>query len=452
MKIHLQKQPFRRGLSQGQFIALGFLILILTGTMLLMLPVSSRDGQGIDFLSALFTATSASCVTGLIVADTWTQWSLFGQLVILTMIQIGGLGFVTIGVFLAIQMRSHIGLKGRTLLQESTSAMQIGGILKLTGLIIRGTALFEGIGALILALRFIPEYGFLRGCYYGIFHAVSAFCNAGFDLMGHMAPYNSLCGYVGDPVVNLVIVSLILIGGIGFLVWEDILTNRHHFRRYRLQTKIVLIATAVLTFGGMLAFYLIEKDQTMAGMSAGQAFWASLFCAVTPRTAGFNSVDTASLKDASKVLTMVFMLIGGSPGSTAGGVKTTSIVVILLYVSSCIQRTYGVNLFGRRLEEDAIKKASSIVAINMTLAVTAAIVIMAIQDLPMSDILFETFSAIGTAGMSTGVTRELLPFSRCLVIFLMYCGRIGSMSFALSFTQQKQIIKLQNPVEEINIG
>ena len=396
--------------------------------------------------------SSASCVTGLVVADTWSQWSLFGQLVIITLIQIGGLGFITIGVYVSILLRRRIGLKERGLMQESTSALQIGGIVRLTKKIIVGTAIFEGTGALLLAIRFIPQYGFSRGIFYGIFHSVSAFCNAGFDLMGHYEPYNSLSAYYDDWLVNLVIMSLIIIGGIGFIVWDDISRNKLHVKKYLLQTKIVLLTTIFLVFGGGLAFYYLEKDLLMADMSVSGKILSSLFSSVTARTAGFNTIDTGALSDGSKLLTIILMFIGGSPGSTAGGVKTTTIVVLLLYVHASIQRTYGVNVFGRRLEEEAIKQASSVFTINLFLALSVSLIIMAVQPMSLSDTLFETFSAIGTAGMTTGITRDLVPLSRLLIILLMYCGRIGSMSFALAFTQSKRITRVRNPVERINVG
>ena len=451
-KLGMQEHGKRQGLSQTQYIAFGFFLLIMTGTFLLMLPISSKSGKGMDFLGALFTATSASCVTGLVVADTWTQWSLFGQLVIITMIQIGGLGFITIGVFLSILLRRRIGLRQRGLMQESTSALQIGGIVRLTKKIILGTAIFEGTGALLLAIRFIPQYGFFRGVFYSVFHSISAFCNAGFDLMGHQQPYNSLSAYYDDWLVNLVVMSLIIIGGIGFIVWDDLSKNKLQVHKYLLQTKIVLLVTAFLVFGGGAAFYFLEKDGLMADMSISGKILTSLFSSVTARTAGFNTIDTGALSDGSKFLTIILMFIGGSPGSTAGGVKTTTIAVLLLYVYASIQRTYGVNILGRRLEEDVIKQASSVFVINLFLALFVSLVIMAIQPLSMSATLFETFSAIGPAGMTTGVTRDLLPLSKFLVALLMYCGRIGSMSFALAFTQQKRTIRVQNPVEKINVG
>lgn len=442
----------RSHLTQTQFIAYGFIGIILTGTLLLMLPISSRSGEPSSFLNCLFTATSASCVTGLIVYDTWTHWSLFGQLVILTMIQLGGLGFITIGVFLSIILRRKIGLKERGLMQESVNTLQIGGMVKLAKKIIIGTALFEGVGAIILAMRFIPEYGVARGTFYGIFHSISAFCNAGFDLMGHQGPYSSFVNYYDDWVVNLVIMALITIGGIGFIVWDDLSRHGLHFRKYMLHTKIVLLTSFVLLFGGAWLFYRFEQDNLLVGMNTSGKILTSLFSSVTARTAGFNTVDTGALTDASKFLTAILMFIGGSPGSTAGGVKTTTIIVLYLYLWSNIQRTYGVNAFGRRLEEDALKRAAAIFTINLTLAVGVSLFIMASQQMVMSDVLFETFSAIGTVGMTTGITRALSPMSRLMIIFLMYCGRVGSLSFALSFTQHKRVAHVQQPVERITIG
>lgn len=417
-----------------------------------MLPVASRDGQAEPFLNCLFTATSASCVTGLVVADTWSQWSLFGQLVILAMIQIGGLGFITVGVFISIVLRRKIGLKERGLLMESVNTLQIGGVVRLAKKIIIGTCIFEGAGAVLLAIRFVPQFGFIKGVFYGIFHSISAFCNAGFDLMGRQAPYSSFVAYYDDWLVNLVIMALIIIGGIGFIVWDDLSRHKLHFRKYLLQTKIVLVTTFVLVFGGALLFYLLERNNLLVGMNASGQILTSLFSSVTARTAGFNTTDTAALTDGSKLLTIMLMFIGGSPGSTAGGIKTTTLVVLVLCVVSNIKQTYGINIFGRRLESDAVKRAGTILTINLLLALGASLVIMAIQPLGFSDILFETFSAIGTVGMTTGITRALHPVSRCVIILLMYCGRIGSLSFALAFVQSKRKPHVQQPVEAINIG
>lgn len=454
MREHIIKRlfQFRNHLTQTQFIAYGFLGVILIGTILLMLPISSRTGTATGFINAMFTATSATCVTGLVVYDTWMHWSVFGQCVIIMLIQIGGLGFITMGIFLAIMLRRRIGLKERGLLQESINTLEIGGIVRLARKIVIGTAVFEGIGALLLAIRFVPEFGFIKGVYYGIFHSISAFCNAGFDLMGNQQVYSSFTAYYDDWLVNLVIMSLIVIGGIGFVVWDDVSRKKLNFRKYRLHTKLVLVMTVSLLVGGTWLYYCFEKDNLIKDMSFGAQLLTSMFSSVTARTAGFNTVDTAGLTDASKLLTVILMFIGGSPGSTAGGIKTTTVVVLYLYLFSTIRRTYGVNAFGRRLEADALKGAVSILMINLSLALMAAIYIMATQRLPMSDVLFEVFSAIGTVGMTTGITRSLYPSSRLVIIFLMYCGRVGSLSFALSFTQNKRIVHVQQPEERITIG
>ena len=447
----LKQKHLKKHISQTQFIAYGFFLIIMTGTLLLMLPVSSRDGQVEPFLNCLFTATSATCVTGLVVADTWTQWSLFGQVLLLIMIQLGGLGFISIGIFLSIVLRRKIGLKERGLMEESVNTLQIGGMVKLAKRIIIGTAIFEGTGAIILSLRFIPQYGLFQGTWYGIFHSISAFCNAGFDLMGHTEQYSSLCSYAGDWVVIGTISTLIIIGGIGFIVWDDLYRKRWDFRHYLLHTKIVLVTTAVLA-GGTILFYLMERDNILVGMNGSQKFLACFFSAVTPRTAGFNNVDTAALTDGSKFLSAILMFIGGSPGSTAGGIKTSTLAVLLLYVHSNIRQTYGVEIFGRRLQDESIRQSACILTINLSLMLTATILIMVFQNLPMSDVFFETCSAIGTSGMSTGVTRSLNSLSRIVIIILMYCGRIGSLSFALAFTRSSRKPHVQLPAERITIG
>lgn len=444
------RPPFQP--TRTQMIIFGFLVMILCGALLLMLPFATRDGAETTFLGALFTSTSASCVTGLVVYDTWSHWTLFGQLVLLAEIQIGGLGFITIGVFAMVLLRKKIGLKGRELVRDSLNTLQLRGSVKLVRRIITGTLLFEGAGAVALSCRFVPELGWARGIYYGVFHSVSAFCNAGFDLMGFRTPYSSFTAYAADPLVNVTLCLLIIIGGIGFVVWEDILINRWHWRRYRLQTKLVLTTTAALVAAGVLLFLLSERDGLFAGMSAGEAFWAALFSSVTPRTAGFNTVDTAALSGGGKLLTILLMFIGGSPGSTAGGIKTTTLAVILLYIRSYVLRSDGCTVFRRRLEADAIKRASVVFFINFSLALFAVLVLLIGQGLPMADALFEAFSAIGTSGMSTGVTRELNTLSRLVIMLLMFCGRVGSLSFAMSFTERLWRGKIQYPAEQIIVG
>lgn len=446
------KKKWHSKLTATQTIAVGFLGIILLGTLLLMLPVSSAGAKAADPLTALFTATSATCVTGLVVVDTYSGWSVFGKIILLALIQIGGLGFMTVGVFVAVLMKKNIGLKERGILQESMNTLQIGGIVRLVKKITIGTFIVEGIGAVLLSFRFIPRMGWIEGICNGIFHSISAFCNAGFDLMGKQEEYSSLVSYSGDFLVNITIMLLIIIGGIGFLVWDDLLKKKLRMKEYRLHTKIVLTVTAGLIFGGALLIYLFEKDNLMADMGAGESVLASLFASVTARTAGFNTIDVGGMSASSKLLTVVLMFIGGSPGSTAGGIKTTTFAVMLIFVWANLRNSHGSNIFGRRLEEEEIRKASIVVTINLLLAVTAAIMVCAIQSLPMEDVLLEVFSAIGTVGMSSGITRELNVVSRILVILLMYCGRIGSMTFALSFTERKKVAPVQLPAEKIIIG
>ncbi|MCI8844853.1 MAG: Trk family potassium uptake protein [Lachnospiraceae bacterium] len=446
------KKKWHNKLTATRTIAIGFLGIILAGTVLLALPIASADGKAVDLLTALFTATSATCVTGLVVVDTYSGWSAFGKTVLLTLIQIGGLGFMTIGVFVAVLMKKNIGLKERGILQESMNMLQIGGIVRLVKKITIGTLLIEGIGAVLLSIRFIPQMGWIRGIGNGIFHSISAFCNAGFDLMGKTEEYSSLVSYSGDVLVNITIMALIVTGGIGFLVWDDLQKKKLRFKEYLLHTKIVLVVTASLLFGGALLIYLFERNHLMADMGAGEKVLTSLFASVTARTAGFNTIDVGGMSASSKLVTIVLMFIGGSPGSTAGGIKTTTFAVMLIFVWANLRNSHGSNIFGRRLEEEEIRKASIVVTINLLLAVAAAVILCGMQSFPMEDVLLEVFSAIGTVGMSSGITRQLNTVARVIIIFLMYCGRIGSMTFALSFTERKKVAPVQLPAEKIIIG
>lgn len=440
-------------LTYPQLIALGYLVLITIGTLLLSLPISSRNHASVGFISALFTATSATCVTGLVIADTYTQWSLLGQLIILLLIQIGGLGFMTIVTLFSFLLKRKIGLKERGLLRESVNTMYVGGIVRMIKKILIGTLLFEGLGVILLSIRFVPRMGLAKGIYNGIFHSVSAFCNAGFDLMGRYGKYSSLTSFSDDAVVCLTVIMLIIIGGIGFFVWEDITKNKLHFRKYQLHTKIVLSMTAILIISGTLGIYIFESGNLLSEMPLGEKITASVFAAVTPRTAGFNTVDTAALTPAAKLLTMLFMFIGGSPGSTAGGIKTVTLAVILISLWSSLRNTKWDNIFGRRLEDNALKRASAVVTVNLILTLSAAFFISTTDTaLPLNDILFECLSAIGTVGLSTGVTGTLNTFSLVILTLLMYSGRVGSVSFALLFTEHRAPSSVQNPAEKINIG
>ncbi|GFI26155.1 potassium/sodium uptake protein NtpJ [Lachnospiraceae bacterium] len=443
---------FTKRLSGMQLIAGGFFLIIFIGTLLLLLPFASRPGEHTSFLAALFTSASATCVTGLVVVDTFTHWTLFGQTVILCLIQIGGLGFITIGITVSILLRRKIGLKERGLIQESFNIIELRGMVRLTKRVILGTLFFELTGAVILSLCFIPKMGIFQGVYYGIFHSVSGFCNAGFDLMGRYASFSSLTGYSSHPIVLLTIMALITIGGIGFFVWNDLYEHKFHFRKYALHTKIVISFSFLLIFGGALLFYLLERNNLFAGMNITDTVLNALFCSVTPRTAGFNTVDVGSMTDGGKLLTVVLMFIGGAPGSTAGGVKVTTIVVLFIYIKASLTRTVGYNVFGRRLEDEALHKAAAVFCTNLTLAVAAVIIVCGLQNFNGTNSLLEVFSAIGTVGMTAGLTTQLNAASRIVIILLMYLGRVGSLSFAMSFTDKKKIAHVMQPAEKINIG
>lgn len=440
-------------LTYPQIIALGYFLVIMTGTLLLMLPAANRDGTSPGFIKALFTATSATCVTGLVIFDTYNRWTLFGQLILLTLIQIGGLGFMTVITMFSFLLKRKIGLRERRLLLESVNTMYIGGIVRLTIKILLGTLLFESVGAILLSIRFVPKMGLAEGIYNGIFHSVSAFCNAGFDIMGKYGEFSSFTTFSGDAVVNLTVMALIVIGGIGFFVWDDLLKNKYHFGKYQLHTKIVLSITLILIAGGAACFYISEKDNLLAGMPAGEKILASLFASVTPRTAGFNTVDMAEITPAAKLLTMVLMFIGGSPGSTAGGIKTTTLAVVMISLWSSLRNTKSDNVFGRRLEDNVLKKASAVITVNMLLALSAAFLISASNaGFYLSDVLFEVLSAIGTVGLTIGITGKLNAFAHVILSMLMYSGRVGSLSLALTFMERKAPQSVQNPAERINIG
>jgi len=445
----MKRSQFR--LSHVQVIALGFFLMIALGTGLLLLPWSVREGAA-TFTEALFTAASASCVTGLVLRDTYAFWSPFGQAVILVLIQLGGLGFMTISTFFFLALRRHTDLRQREILSESINSTQLGGILRLTRTIILGTAVTELSGAALLALVFCPALGFGPGLWAAVFTAVSAFCNAGFDLMGRYGPYSSLVPFSGNLLVNVTVMLLIVIGGLGFMTWEDMLRHGFRFRRYKLHSKLVLTASALLIVGGGVLFFLVEGAATGRDLPLGQRALTALFASVTARTAGFNTVDLASMSTAGKFLTVLLMFIGGSPGSTAGGVKTTTVAVLLVCAFSYVRGSRGNTLFGRRLESDALRKASTVFFTNLLLSLAAAFVICAIEPLDILDVLLETFSANATVGLSTGITRELGTLSRYLIIFLMYTGRIGSVSFASALTARKAPPPVSCPEESVTVG
>lgn len=435
-------------LTSAQIIILGFAAVILIGSLLLMLPFATKGPGSATFLEALFTATSATCVTGLIVQDTATYWTLFGQLVLITLIQIGGLGVVTVASAIAMKSGKKIGLMHRSTMQESISAPQVGGIVRLTAFILKMTLLFEATGAVCMATVFIPQFGFLKGIWYSIFHSISAFCNAGFDLMGVSAPYSSLTAFSDNFVINLTIILLIIIGGIGFLTWEDVVTKKLKFSRYRMQSKVILSVSAILIAVPAIYFYFGE----FAHIQGTERLLSALFQSVTTRTAGFNTVDLTKLSETGILVMSILMLIGGSPGSTAGGMKTTTVAVLLGNCISVFRRGEDVHFYGRRIPEQTIQNAAAIIMMYLVLCIGGAMVISKIENLPMMTCLFETASAVGTVGLTLGITPELGTVSRLILILLMYLGRVGGLTVIFATVSGTKSGSAKYPQEKMTVG
>ncbi len=417
-----------------QMIVLTFMAIILLGGLLLSLPISSRSGQWTSYLSSVFTATSATCVTGLTLFDTYTYWTGFGQAVILILIQVGGLGFMTIASLFFLLANRRIGLRQRVLMAQSLGIDQLSGIVKLVHHVLVRTAIVEGVGALILTIRFSLLVPFDRALWWGVFHSVSAFCNAGFDVVGAVDVGGSLIPFVGDWVVNFTIIALITVGGLGFFVWEDVLSKRS-FRKTTVYTKMVLIISAILALGGGAVIALLEWNNpaTLGNLPAAEKCLAALFQSVTSRTAGFYSIPQGALQDATKTVTDVLMFIGGSSGSTAGGVKTATMGVLVLAVIAAARGRSRVTVFHRTISAQQVSDAVAVTSMVFGLALSASLVLSATNGLPMIDCLFETISAIATVGLSTGITPLLNEISQILLIILMYFGRVGVMTVSLGF-------------------
>lgn len=445
-------RKWMNSLSYTRTIALSFFSVIITGSILLSLPVASKSGEWTPFLDSLFTATSATCVTGLIVYDTFTYWSFFGQLVILLMIQVGGIGLMTIITTFAIFRKKKIGLHERLLLKASAGNTRISGMVRLVKGIIAGTLIFEGAGAALLAIRFVPQLGWGEGIYYAIFHAISSFCNAGFDLMGRNGKFSSFTGYEGDVLVNVVIMSLIVIGGIGFLVWSDLIHCKGSFHSFSLHSKIVVITTAFLILAGGLGFFIFEADGNLKGMSISERILSSMFMSVTTRTAGYNTMNLSTLSESGSLLAMILMLIGGSPGSTAGGIKTTTFAVIFLTICSMSRGNSEITVFKKRFEQNTSKQAISIMSVYLSGILLATMVICALEPFSVREVLFETISAAGTVGLTQGITTSLGGVSKVILIILMYGGRIGGLSLLLVFAEKKKEAPIKRPSEQILLG
>ena len=434
-------------LTTSQSIILGFFSMILLGTFLLMLPFSSRAGVATPFSDALFTATSAVCVTGLVVYDTAAYWSVFGQTVIIILIQIGGMGVITVAASFALISGRRISLMQRSTMQEAISAPKVGGIVRLTSFIIRISLLIELLGAVATAPVFFRDFG-PKGLWMALFHSISAFCNAGFDLMGTSAPFSSLTGYTAEPVINVIVMLLIVIGGIGFLTWDDIRAHKLHIHQYRMQSKVILCTTAVLLLFPALYFFFFE----FSALAPEERILASLFQSVTTRTAGFNTADLTALSEPGRYIMIALMLIGGSPGSTAGGMKTTTIAVLFASAISTFFRKEYAHFFGRRIDDSVTKNAATILLMYLSLFFFGGLAISIIEGAPMLDCLFETASAVGTVGLTLGLTSHLGLVSRGILIVLMFFGRVGGLTliFAALSGTAKNVSKY--PQEKITVG
>ncbi len=438
----------KKRMTSFQGVILGFAAIILLGACLLMLPLSSRMGTPASFSDALFTSTSAVCVTGLVVRDTASYWSAFGQAVILILIQIGGLGVVTVAASLALLSGRKISLLQRSAMQEAVAAPKVGGIVRLTGFILRATFAMELLGALAMLPVFWSEFG-PGGIWRAVFHSVSAFCNAGFDLMGSAGrEFVSLTGRAGDPLVNVVVMLLIIVGGIGFLTWDDVRSNGLRLKRYRMQSKVILAMTGILIAVPALYFYFFE----FAELPRGERMLSALFQAVTPRTAGFNTQDLTAVSSRGQGVLIALMLIGGSPGSTAGGMKTTTVAVLVANVLAVFQRREDARLFDRRIEDRAVRTAATVLVMYLALFYFGALAISAVENLPMGACLFETASAVGTVGLTLGITPGLGLSSRCVLIALMFLGRAGGLTLIYAALSEGNRSASRYPQERITIG
>ncbi len=438
----------KKHMTSFQLIILGFAGVIFLGTVLLMLPISTSEQVLTPFHEALFTATSAVCVTGLVVKDTGSYWSQTGQTIILVLIQIGGLGVVTVAASVSLLSGKKISLMQRSTMQDAMSAPKVGGIVRLTRFILKGTFLIEAAGALLLLPVFLADYG-LKGIWLSVFHSVSAFCNAGFDILGtavHAFP--SLTGYYGSTLINMVIMLLIIIGGIGFLTWDDIYTNKLNFKRYRMQSKIILMTTTCLIL--LPAVFFFTSD--LKNLPMGNRLLAAVFQSVTTRTAGFNTINISEMSEASKAVMILLMLIGGSPGSTAGGMKTTTFMVLILNAIATFRSQENAGAFGRRLEYNVIKNAATIAMLYFSLFFCGGIAISVYEGIPLLDCLYEAASAVGTVGLTLGITPGLHVFSQVVLIILMYLGRVGGLTLIYAVFSGRNKGNAKLPLEKITVG
>ena len=435
-------------LTGSQTILLGFLTMILAGTLLLMLPISTKTGEWTGFSNAFFTATSASCVTGLVVYDTASHWSIFGQIVILTMIQIGGMGVVTMTTLLSRLIGKKLSLQARTTLQEAVSAPNLGEILKYTRFICIGTVIFEAAGAVIMSPVFISEYGIFKGIWISIFTSISAFCNAGFDLNGAHGEFSSMVPYANNPLIVITLVFLILTGGLGFLTWLDIRKHGLKFSRYSTQSKIIIVMEIFLICVPLIYMFFGEYED----LPFGERFLAALFQAVTPRTAGFNTTDYSYFSGTGILLTVILMLIGGAPGSTAGGMKITTVAVLFFTMVSVFKHEKSPAVFKRRIKPEAIYGAVAVFMLDIMIALIGAMLISKIEHVAFLKTLFESASAVGTVGLSMGLTPTLSTVSKFILIFSMYMGRVGGLTLVFAAISRKSTGNRQYPADNIAVG
>lgn len=437
--------------SYTRMIAFGFLAVILMGTLLLSLPIAARSGVRTPLIDCFFTSTSATCVTGLTVLDTYMHWSSFGHVIILVLIQIGGLGFMTIITMFSIFTRKHISLYERRLLMQSAGTIRLSGIITMIKRVVIGTFCVEGMGAVFLSLRFCPKLGFAKGLWYAVFHSVSAFCNAGFDLMGRFNEV-SLTGYYNDPLVCITLMVLIVIGGLGFLVWSDVIKCRFVFKKMELHSKLVLTVTALLVFGGAAVLFMTEKNGAFKGMTTGEQVLSAFFQSITLRTAGFFTFDQSKLSNSGYILSTLLMFIGGSPGSTAGGVKTTTMAVAFLNLISVARNNDDVVIFKRKINNKVVIQSVAIIGIHILMASIAIFIICYLEPIGLREVIYESVSAISTVGISMGITSDFNVASKLFIAGLMYSGRIGGMTIVLAIAENSHKVKLERPEEKILIG
>ncbi len=452
---NIMKRKSKFKLSVWQILALAYLGGTILGSLLLILPFATQSGQSTTYLNALFTSASATCITGLNVYDTATHWTLFGQLTILALIQTSGLGFMTLvsAAFLVFKRGMGFGSRNAFMLDSGGKMFGMGKLLKR---IVIGTLICETAGALLLMIRFIPDFGAAKGIYFSVWHSVSAFCNAGFDLMGTAeAPFVSLTAYATDPIISLTVCALIIFGGLGFCVWGDMIDCKLNFKKYQLNTKVVLVVNATLVLAGMLLFMLFERNNpSYKGYNFGEKLLASLFCAITPRTAGFATTDCATLSDSGILLTMVLMFIGGGSGSTAGGIRVGTFAVIIMGMLSVFRGRKDINIGKKRIEYSLLSQALAIFAACLMILIVSILIICAVEPAgtSLAAVEFECFSALSNTGLSLSLTPELHAVSRLVIIFLMYAGRVGILTLALALAEKRTTAAIRKPVDSLLIG